>query len=110
MTRKVIQSAVRLQRVWRLLQIVGSSLGVFAAHSVGEENQPFQHAAYLLVLSVGAASATTATCTWLVGDILQNVSVTYGIIGAMTNCCMNVSLLTCTRTPRRIAKRSVLHT
>lgn len=56
-----------------LLQIIGSSLGVLAAYSGGEGNQTLRLLANLLVLSVAAAAATTATCSWLVGDILRNV-------------------------------------
>lgn len=56
---------------------------MLAAHSAGEENQPFRQLVCLLVLSVGAASATTAVCTWLVGDILKNVSVACGMVGAL---------------------------
>lgn len=55
------------------LQVIGSSLGVLAAHSAGEGNQPLRQLANLLVLSVVPAAATTAACSWLVGDILQNV-------------------------------------
>lgn len=56
-----------------LVQVIGASFGVLAAHSAGEGNQPLRQLANLLVLSVAAAAATTAACSWLLGDILQNV-------------------------------------
>eukprot|EP00752_Nemacystus_decipiens_P001853 g1786.t1 len=59
--------------------VIGSSLGVLAAHSGGEGNQPVRQLANRLVLSLVAAGATTATCCLLVGDILQNGG-TVGII------------------------------
>eukprot|EP00903_Cladosiphon_okamuranus_P008065 g7779.t1 len=52
--------------------VIGSSLGVLAAHSAGEGNTSLRHLANLLVLSVAAAAATTAACGWLAGDTLQN--------------------------------------
>lgn len=54
---------------------MGSSLGVLAAHSAGEGTQSLRQLVYLLLLSVGAAAVTTAACSWLAGDIVQNVRV-----------------------------------
>lgn len=61
------------------LQVVGSSLGVLAAYSAAEGNQSLRQLVFLLVLSVVAAAVTTATCSWLVGDILHNVSFWGGV-------------------------------
>ncbi|CAM9306022.1 unnamed protein product [Ectocarpus sp. 6 AP-2014] len=52
--------------------IMGSSLGVLAAYSAGEGTQPLRQLVYLVLLSVGAAAVTTAACSWLTGDVIQN--------------------------------------
>ncbi|CAM9114866.1 unnamed protein product [Hapterophycus canaliculatus] len=52
--------------------IIGSSLGVLAAHSAGEGNQPVRHLAYLLAFGVVGAAGTTSACSWLLGDMLRN--------------------------------------
>ena len=64
--------------LYRSLQVVGSSLGVLAAYSAGWGNQSLRQQACLLALSVIAAAVTTAACSWLVGDIIQNVSLLWG--------------------------------
>ncbi|CAM9804759.1 unnamed protein product [Scytosiphon promiscuus] len=51
--------------------IIGSSLGVLAAHSAGDGNQSIRQFAYLLPFSVGGAAGATAACSWLIGDMVQ---------------------------------------
>eukprot|EP00904_Undaria_pinnatifida_P009773 jgi/Undpi1/5926/HiC_scaffold_2.g01200.m1 len=59
--------------------IVGASFGVLAAHSAGEGSQTLRQVIYLLVISMGAATAATALSSWLAGDALQQGG-TVGII------------------------------
>lgn len=55
-------------------QIVGASFGVLAAHSAGEGSQTLPQLVYLMVVSVGAATATTAVSNWLAGNVLKQAS------------------------------------
>lgn len=55
------------------VQVIGSSLGVLAAHSAGEGSQPLRQMLYLSLLSVGAATAMTAAGSLLAGDLLVEV-------------------------------------
>lgn len=54
-------------------KVIGSSLGVLAAHAGGESSQTPQELMYLLVLSVVAAAVMAAISSWLVGDMLEEV-------------------------------------
>lgn len=53
--------------------MIGSSLGVLAAHAGGESSQTPQELMYLLVLSVVAAAVMAAISSWLAGDMLEEV-------------------------------------
>lgn len=63
---------------------------MLAAHSAGDGNQPLQQLASFLVLSVAAAAAATAGCSWLAGDILQNVR---ACISVGLHCCCRSNCL-----------------